>query len=86
MTVEYKLFDKVVNHPVLKVASVFFTIIFSLLTLILSPLLVPTHLLLRRIGRNGFYFNSRIVIGKESFARHEPWPQGSVIGMGLRRF
>lgn len=34
---------------------------------ILSPILIPLHFILRRQGRNGFYFCRRIVIGPESF-------------------
>ena len=71
MTVEYKMFGKVVNHPVLKVITVFYTTFF---VLTLSPLLIPTHFLLRKSGRNGFYFHKSIVIGKESFAHYEPRP------------
>lgn len=67
--VEWKLFGKVVHNPILVTISVVVTIVLGLVAVVSSPALIPIHLLLRKIGRNGFYFNKHIWIGKDSFTR-----------------
>jgi len=59
-------FGKEVKHPALQ-ALVVGGVLLHLITF--SPLYIPVHFLLRKVGRNGFYFNNRIIIEKESFAR-----------------
>ena len=84
MSVEWKLFGKIVHHPVLITFSVIFTFVFVIVALALSPVLVPIHFLLRLFRKNGFYFNRHIWIGKDSFAR-EPFNE-LILGQELRRF
>ena len=69
MNIEWKLFGKVVHNPALFAVSVAMTSLLGLITLALSPVLFLGHLLLRKLGRNGFYFNNHIWIGKDSFVR-----------------
>ena len=69
MNIEWKLFGKVVHNPALIALSVVMTTLLGLITLALSPVLFLGHLLLRKLGRNGFYFNNHIWIGKDSFVR-----------------
>lgn len=63
---EYKVFYKKVNHPIPKVFAVF--MLFTLL-IILSPILIPGHFILRAVGRNGFYFNNKIQVEKIAFKK-----------------
>jgi hypothetical protein len=84
MSVEWKLFGKVVHHPVLVTLSVISTIVLGIIALVLSPVLVPVHYLLRKLGKNGFYFNKHVWIGKDSFTRYEPFNE-PIFGQGLRR-
>lgn len=67
--IEWKLFGKVVHHPALMAMSVITTVTLGLVALALSPVFFVIHLALRKFGRNGFYFNKHIWIGKDSFAR-----------------
>jgi len=69
MNIEWKLFGKVVHGPILIAFSFVMTVVLTFGAIVLSPALVPLHFLLRRFGRNGFYFNKHIEIGKDSFAR-----------------
>lgn len=82
---QYRFFGKVVYHPVLKALAVGVTIILLGVCLLLSPVLVPAHFLLRRSGRNGFYFNGKISVDKESFQQYyELIPPGSFFhGRGI---
>lgn len=84
--IEWKLFGKVVHHPVLKVVSIVSTIVLGIVVLVLSPVFIPAHFIIRLCGLNGFYFNNHIWIGKDSFNRYEPLPSGPILGQGFRRF
>lgn len=66
---EWKLFGGGVRHPVLKVITVIIMIILMPEALVLSPVLVPLHFILRKKGLNGFYFDRRIKVGRKSFHR-----------------
>ena len=68
----FKCFGKVVTNPFLKVFIVVYLIMFVLIALVLSPILIPTHLILRRNGKNGFFYNGILGIGKESFKKYQP--------------
>ena len=66
---DFTMFGKEVHHPALKVVVAVVVIGVLAIALIMSPLLVPTHFLLRKYGRNGFYFDKRLVFNTGSFAR-----------------
>jgi hypothetical protein len=66
---EYTIFGKPVYHPTLKVLAVFLAILFLILMLPLAPVLIPLHFLLRKMGRNGFFFDNKLWFGTKSFAR-----------------
>lgn len=82
--VEYKLFGKIVHNPILKVLAVLTTVINGLLLLPFTPVLVLTHFVLKKLGRNGFYFDNRIWIGKKSFEKTDF--SGPTLGQGFRYY
>jgi len=47
--------------------------IVAIILLAFSPVLIPSHFLLKRLGRKGFYFEKEraIIIGKKSFKKKE---------------
>lgn len=72
MRTSYEIFGKEVYHPALKVLAVVLTVLFWL---ILLPLMVPFHFILRAMGRYGCFYKSygrwNIKLCKESFERRE---------------
>lgn len=71
--VEHRMFGRVVHSPTIKVFAVFTFVTFWLICLALTPILVPMHFILRKCGRNGFYFDHQLVIGKRSL-EYSYWP------------
>ena len=68
-----RLFGQVVEKPELKVLAVAITLVLVVVCLAMSPVLIPTHFLMRkRYGLNGFYFNNHLWIGIDSFKPYTP--------------
>ena len=65
----FTIFGRRVRHPAMKALTIVFTALFLLILLSLSPVILPLHFFLRRRGRNGFWFDQRLVVGRESFQR-----------------
>ena len=82
MSVAYKLFGVPVYHPVLKVLAIVIMVVLLLACLALAPILVPLHFILRKCGRNGFYSNRHITIGRSAFER-EDLPHWSSVARGV---
>ena len=81
--VEYKFFGKIVHNPILKVLAVSIAVINGLLLLPFTPVLVPVHFLLKKLGRNGFYFDNHLWVGKKSFEKRFDSSR-PILGQGLR--
>lgn len=67
--VEPTFSGKKIHNPVLKLLSLFYISLWLTLALVMTPILIPSHYLLRRLGRNGFYFNNKVIIGRTSFEK-----------------
>lgn len=68
--VTYKLLGKEVNNPFLKVLAVLIPV--TLVTASL-PALIPMHFALRKMKRNGFWYDHQLKIGKNSFKKQGYW-------------
>ena len=69
MKATYWFFGKEVRHPALKAAAILVAVVLFGAALVLSPILVPLHFVLWRLGRNGFYNAGRITIDASSLRK-----------------
>ena len=64
--VSYKLFNREVNNPLLKTLAVLAPVAIVVAS---APALIPMHFVLRRMNRNGFWYDHQLKIGKDSFQK-----------------
>lgn len=82
----YQLFGKIIENPSIWLKCLIsFGSIFLLL--ILLPIWLPAHFILRLFGRNGFIIGNKIFLGSESFKKYEPYKYrfGDLLKIRFRR-
>lgn len=65
---QHKLFSREINNPFLSTLVTLAPIAIIAASL---PVLIPVHIILRKMNRNGFWYNSALRIKKESFKKRE---------------
>lgn len=69
MDTQWTLLGYKVNHPVLVCMAQVGTVIGLMFVVIMSPILIPIHHILKAFGRRGFWYNKNLTIGISSFWR-----------------